>query len=145
MNKLSITLIALVFLNNCSFNENSRIWNNKENNSDTDKNIKKVFEEKKNEISELNKNLKLELSNVKLNDKITDNQNNLGSQNYKGKLNKIANFKFSKIDEINQLNFKPIFLKDGIIFFNKKGSIIRYQNNKKVLWKKNHYSKSERK
>ena len=145
MNKLSITLIALVFLNNCSFNENSRIWNNKENNLETDKNIKKVFAEKKNEISELNKNLKLELSNVKLNDKITDNQNNLGSQNYKGKLNKIANFKFSKIDEINQLNFKPIFLKDGIIFFNKKGSIIRYQNNKKVLWKKNHYSKSERK
>ena len=145
MNKLSITLIALVFLNNCSFNENSRIWNNKENNLETDKNIKKVFAEKKNEISELNKNLKLELSNVKLNDKITDNQNNLGSQNYKGKLNKIANFKFSKIDEINQLNFKPIFLKDGIIFFNKKGSIIRYQNNKKVLWKKNHYSNSEKK
>ena len=145
MNKLSITLIALVFLNNCSFNENSRIWNNKENNSDTDKNIKKIFAVKKNVISELNKNLKLELSNVKSNNKITDNQNNLGSQNYKGKLNKIANFKFSKIDEINQLNFKPIFLKDGIIFFNKKGSIIRYQNNKKVLWKKNHYSKSERK
>ena len=145
MNKLVIILITLALLNACSLNENSNIWKNKKNNLETNKNIKKVFAEKKNEISELNKNLKLELSNVKSNNKITDNQNNLGSQNYKGKLNKIANFKFSKIDEINQLNFKPIFLKDGIIFFNKKGSIIRYQNNKKVLWKKNHYSKSERK
>ena len=58
---------------------------------------------------------------------------------------KIGNFKFSKLDEINNLNYKPIFLSDGIIFFDKKGTIIRYDNNKKVLWKKNHYTKSEKK
>ena len=33
----------------------------------------------------------------------------------------------------------------SIIFFDKKGSIIRYNNNQKVLWKKNHYSKAEKK
>ena len=32
-----------------------------------------------------------------------------------------------------------------LIFFDKKGSIIRYDNNQKVIWKKNHYSKSEKK
>ena len=66
-------------------------------------------------------------------------------QNYKGELAKIGNFKFSKLEEINQLDFEPIFLKNGIIFFDKKGSIIRYDNNQKVVWKKNHYSKSEKK
>jgi len=145
VNKLIIILIALVFLNNCSFNENSRIWKSNENNLGTDKNIKKVFAEEKNVISELNKNLKLDLSNIKSNNKIFDNQNNLGPQNYNGELNKITNFKFSKLDEINQLNFKPVFLEDGIIFFDKKGSIIRYNNNNKILWKKNHYTKAERK
>ncbi len=144
MNKLSIFLIALVFLNNCSFNQNSRIWNNKENELKTDKNIKKVFAEEKKTVAELNKNLKLDLSKVKSKNKIIDNKNNLGSQNYNGELNKLASFKFSKIDEINQLNFSPVFLEDGVMFFDKKGSIIRYNNNK-VLWKKNHYSKAERK
>jgi outer membrane protein assembly factor BamB len=32
-----------------------------------------------------------------------------------------------------------------LIFFDKKGSIIRYDNNQKVLWKKNYYSKLEKK
>ncbi len=145
MNKIIITLIALVFLNNCSFNENSRIWKNKENKVDIEKNIKKVFAENKKIISEFNQDLKLDLSKIKSTNKNNDNQNNFGSQNYIGKLNKIANYKFSKLNEINQINFKPIFLEDGIIFFDKKGSVIRYDDNKKIIWKKNHYSKAEKK
>ena len=44
------------------------------------------------------------------------------------------------------LNFKPIFLDDGLIFFDKKGSIIRYSNaQQKFCGKKTHYSKSEKK
>ncbi len=66
-------------------------------------------------------------------------------QNYKGELTKIGNFKFSKLEELNQLDFEPIFLKNGIIFFDKKGTIIRYDNNQKVIWKKNHYLKAEKK
>jgi outer membrane protein assembly factor BamB len=57
----------------------------------------------------------------------------------------VGNYKFSKFDDINQLNFKPIFLNDGLIFFDKKGSIYRYSNSQKVLWKKNYYSKAEKK
>jgi outer membrane protein assembly factor BamB len=60
-------------------------------------------------------------------------------------LKKIGTYKFGKFEEINQLNFKPVFLENGLIFFDKKGSIIRYNNNKKILWKKNHYSKVEKK
>ena len=145
MNKLIFTLIVLFFLNNCSFNENSRIWKDKEKEIETDKKIIKVFSEDKVSVIEFNQGLKLDLSSIKSNNKIIDNQNNFGSQNYKGDLNKISSFKFSKLDELNHLDYKPIFLKNGIIFFDKKGSIIRYDNNQKVIWKKNYYSKAEKK
>ena len=145
MNKLIFTFIAFFFLNSCSFNENSRIWKDKENKLEIDKKITKVFAEENISVSEFNRDLKLDLSSIKINNKKNENQNNLGLQNYKGELAKIGNFKFSKLEEINQLDFEPIFLKNGIIFFDKKGSIIRYDNNQKVIWKKNHYSKSEKK
>ena len=142
MNKLIFTFIALFFLNSCSLNENSRIWKDKENKLEKDKNITKVFAEENISVSEFNRDLKLDLSSIKINNKKNENQNNLGLQNYKGQLTKIGNFKFSKLEELNQLDFKPIFLNNGIIFFDKKGAIIRYDNNQKVIWKKNYYSKS---
>jgi outer membrane protein assembly factor BamB len=126
-------------------NENSRIWKDKEKKLEAQKNIKKVFLEDKKITTEFNQELKLDLSIIKFNNKITDNKNNYGSQNYEGLIDKIGNYKFSKFEDINQLNFKPIFLEDGLIFFDKKGSIIRYNDKTKVLWKKNHYSKSEKK
>ena len=129
MIKLIFTFIVLFFLNNCSFNENSRIWKEKENKLETDKKITKVFAEENISVSEFNRDLKLDLSSIKINNKKNENQNNLGLQNYKGELVKIGNFKFSKLEELNQLDFKPIFLNNGIIFFDKKGTIIRYDNN----------------
>ena len=144
MNRLLIFIISLFFLNNCSLNENSRIWKNKKDNSTNPKNIKKIFSKKK-IITQFNQELKLDLANVKINNKIVDNQNNYGFQDYSGSINKVGNYKFSKLDDVNELNFKPVFLNDGLIFFDKKGSIIRYDNNQKVLWKKNHYSKLEKK
>ena len=129
MNKLIFTFVTLFFLNNCSFNENSRIWNDKENKLETDKKIIKVFAEENISVSEFNRDLKLDLSSIKINYKKIENQNNLGLQNYKGELKKIGNFKFSKLEEINQLDFEPIFLKNGIIFFDRKGSIVKYDNN----------------
>lgn len=145
MNRIIILIIALIFLNQCSLNENSRIWKDKENKLEAQKNIKKVFLEDKKITTEFNQELKLDLSIIKFNNKITDNENNYGSQNYEGLIDKIGNYKFSKFEDINQLNFKPIFLEDGLIFFDKKGSIIRYNDKTKVLWKQNHYSKSEKK
>ena len=144
MNRLIILLLSLFLLNNCSLNEKSKIWKEKEKNLEN-KNIEKVFLDKEIITGEFNQELKLDLSKVQSNNKTIDNQNNYGSQTYDGLINKIGNYKFSKLENINQLNFKPIFLNDGLIFFDKKGSIIRYDNSQKVVWKKNYYSKSEKK
>ncbi len=145
MNKLIIIVISLVFLNHCSLNENSRIWKDKDQKIDNPKNVKKIFSEEKKITIEINQELKLDFSKSKTNNKIVDNKNDYGFQNYSGLINKVGNYKFSKFDDINQLNFKPIFLNDGLIFFDKKGSIYRYSNSQKVLWKKNYYSKAEKK
>jgi len=144
VNKLIFNLILFVFINNCSFNENSKIWQDKKKNLEKNENIIKVLTKEEKVVSEFNKGLKIDLSTIKTS-KLIENQNNFGSQNYKGQLIKSGNFKFSKLEEINQLDFKPIFLKNGIIFFDKKGSIIRFDKNQKVIWKKNYYSKSEKK
>ena len=144
MNRLLILIISLFFLNNCSLNESSSIWQNKEVDTKNPKNIKKVFSEKK-VVTQFNQELKLDLSKIKINNKIVDNRNNYGIQDYSGSIEKVGIYKFSKLDDVNHLNFKPLFLNDGLIFFDKKGSIIRYDNNQKVLWKKNYYSKSEKK
>ena len=145
MTRVIILILSLFLLNHCSFNENSRIWKDKEKNLESKKNIKKVFSEEKKISSEFNQELKLDLTKIKTNNRIIDNKNNYGSQNYGGLVKKIGSYKFGKFEEINQLNFKPVFLDNGLIFFDKKGSIIRYNNNQKVLWKKNHYSKAEKK
>ena len=144
MNRLIILLLSLFLLNNCSLNENSKIWKEKEKNLENE-NIEKVFLDKKIITSEFNQELKLDLGKVQSNNKIVDNKNNYGSQIYDGLINKISNYKFSKLENINQLNFKPIFLNDGLIFFDKKGSIVRYNESQKAVWKKNYYSKNEKK
>ena len=144
MNRLIILLLSLFLLNNCSLNENSKIWKEKEKNLES-KNIEKVFLDKKIIVSEFNQELKLNLGEIQSNNKTIDNQNNYGSQSYDGLIKKVGNYKFSKLENINQLNFKPIFLNDGLIFFDKKGSIIRYNESQKVVWKKNYYSKNEKK
>ncbi len=145
MNKFFFTLIIFVLFNNCSLNENSKIWDNKEKKSDNQNKSVKVLSDEKKVVLEFNKELRLDLSGIQISNKTIENQNNNGSQSYKGELNKIGSFKFSKLDEINQIDFKPGFLKNGIIFFDKKGSIIRYDENQKIVWKKNFYSKAEKK
>jgi len=145
VNRLVILLIALFFINNCSLNENSRIWKDKDKELFAQSKLKKVFAEDNIEVQEFNQGLNLDLSLIKTNNKFINNQNNFGSQNYKGELNKIGSYKFSKLEEINQINFKPLFFANHLVFFDKKGSIIKYDENQKVIWKKNHYSKAEKK
>ncbi len=145
MNRLLALFITFFFLNNCSLNENSKIWNDKEKDLSEKENVKKIFTEKEVKSSEFNQEVELNLSGIRITNKIIDNKNNYGAQAYDGEFKKIGSFKFPKFNEINHLNYKPVFLGNGLVFFDKKGTIIRYDNNKKVIWKKNHYSKSEKK
>jgi outer membrane protein assembly factor BamB len=142
--RIFIFFFTSLILTNCSLNENSKIWNKKKK-IEVDANIKIIFDEKQIIYNELNENINLNLSKIDIKNKILDDKNNFGVQNYSGKLKKIKNYKFSKFKYENEKDLTPLFLKDGIIFFDSKGSIIRFSNNQKIIWKKNYYSKFEKK
>jgi len=142
--RLLLLIFTLFFLSNCSLKEGSGLWNKKEK-KENKKKVKKLFSKEKKKITEFNPELKLDTSEIIFNVDINENQNNSGAESYKGLNEKINTFKFSTIKDTNQLNYKPIFLDDGLIFFDNKGTIIRYDANGKVIWKKNIYSKPEKK
>jgi len=142
--RLLLLIFTLFFLSNCSVKEGSGLWNKNEKIEDQKK-VKILFSKEKKIITEFNPELKLDTSEILFNVDIDDNQNDTGAQNYIGLNEKINTFKFSTIKDTNQLNYKPIFLDEGLIFFDNKGTIIRYDANGKVIWKKNIYSKSEKK
>ena len=145
MNKALLLILILLFTNNCSLNENQKIWKNKNTKIDDEKNIKELFLKEKTNTVEFNAQLKLNFLKIGLNNHAVENKNNFGSYKYKGLLKEAISYKFSKLRDVDKLNHKPIFLNNGIIFFNKKGDLIRYAKDKKIIWQKNYYSKSEKK
>jgi len=134
VNRIIILLLSLFFINNCSFNDSSRLWEDKEKNR-----------ENKKTVSELNQKSILDLSKIIDNNKTAHNRNDYGSKEFSGSISKIDSYKYKKFKDVDQLSYKPIFLENGLIFFDQKGSIIRYDDKQKILWKKNFYSKSEKK
>ena len=144
MIRIFIFFLLPFILANCSLNEDSKIWN-KNKKVNIDKKIEVLFEDKKISYNELNPNISLNLLKVDIQNKTLDNKNNFGVQKYSGKIKKIKNFRFAKFHNQAETDLSPVFLDDGIIFFDNKGSIIRFDNNQKIVWKKNYFSKFEKK
>jgi len=143
VSRIKLILLSFLLFSNCSFNENSRIWNT----NDED------ISAKQNQVKILGENIKLQKEfnpflQIKFEDQITkknENFNFYGSQEYLGKLNKIRNFKFSKFEDLNNSDVKPLITDNALVFFDKKGSLIKYNKNAQIIWKKNFYPKSEKK
>ena len=87
MIRIYIFFLTSLILTNCSLNENSKIWNKKKK-IEVDANIKIIFDEKQIIYNELNENINLNLSKIDIKNKILDDKNNFGVQNYSGKLKK---------------------------------------------------------
>ncbi len=148
MNNIFLYILLLVFLSSCSFNSKSNFWTKEKKIKEQSKNIKiyKISENEKGEIKEFNKDIKLKL-NPKLQKKIfvKNLSNNDGMINYDGNLEKVSKYKFSKIRNFNKLEPDLIFYNNGLIFFDNKGTILNFDSNSKLIWKKNIYTKKERK
>ena len=146
MNKIFIFFSIFIFINNCSFHSKSKFWTKEKNIKQETKKIKKrnLFILENALQKELNPNLQIELTKTKINYNKT-NRNNNSFDKYSGNLKKISKFKFSKIEYFNQHEPEIIFEKENVIFFDNKGTIIKFDKNSKLIWKKNYYSKSEKK
>ena len=146
MNKIFVFVIILVFSFGCSFNQNSKFWTSyKKIVQEDKKNYKKIFVEEKALNKEFNSNLKLNLKKTSINLYKRNYQNNDGMLNYNGQLKRSSRYKFSKIKNFYQFEPNISFSKNNLIFFDNKGSILKFNNDSKLIWKKNYYSKSEKK
>ena len=145
MNKIFIFFLIFIFLNNCSLHSKSKFWTKAEN-------IKKENFKKKNLFvleeaikKELNPSLKIKLIKTKNFNYEKTNRNNNSVNKYLGSLRKISKFNFSKIEYFEQYEPEIIFENENIIFFDNKGAILKFDNNSDLIWKKNYYSKQEKK
>ncbi len=150
MNKI-IYLFILIILTGCSLNKNSKFWSTSETiNEDTNTINTSKSEEilKKSSVyeKEFNQNLKIKLEgNFNANKKIDYLTNNNGRVNFDGKLKTLSKYKFSKIKNFYQYEPEIVFHNKSLIFFDNKGTILKFNEESKLEWKKNYYSKSEKK
>ena len=146
MNSILKVVLIFIFLNNCSLNKNSKYWTNEKISEDVKENVIETFQEEETLNLEFNPNLKISFYSKAINKSfINDFDNNNGRINFDGNLKNISKYKFSKIDNFDQYEPEISFSNNDIIFFDNKGSILKFDENSNLLWKKNYYSKSEKK
>ena len=140
-------LVSIIFLNGCSLNKNSKFWTDSKNIiEENNLNYEEIFVKEKSLGSELNSNVLINLDkNISNNFLIQYYFNNDGRLNYDGELKKSSRYKFSKIKRFHQFEPTISFVDKNLIFFDDKGSILQFDKSSSLVWKKNYYSKSEKK
>jgi len=141
-NKIKFFLI-LIFVYSCSLDTKSGFWTKTEklNNTKT----KKVFVEKKVLDQEFNTQIKIKLKNKNVkNSFLNNNSNNNRSVTFAGNLKNVSKYKFKKINNFDDLKPELSFTKNNsVIFFDNKGSIIKFDKNSNLEWRVNIYNKKE--
>ncbi len=147
MDRIIIFFIYMMFISGCSFNENSKFWTTSQNIKEVNNlNYKEIFVQEEALGQELNTNITINLGK-KLDSNLQSRYyyNNDGRLNYDGALKKSSRYKFSKIKNFYQFEPTISFNDKNLIFFDNKGSILQFDEKSKLIWKKNYYSKSEKK
>ncbi len=147
MNKVLPLFLFLFLITSCSLDQKSGIWTKPDKiENDKDFVIVELFKEEKKLDNEFNSNVRIQLkSQLSKNNFSNDLSNNSGRVNYDGNLKTISKYKFSKIDNFNKFEPEMVFDQSNLIFFDNKGSILKFDQFSKLIWKKNYYRKSEKK
>ena len=137
----------LLLISNCSLDTKTGLWSNSEKIKLENDKIEIIFKDAEILEKEFNPNIKINLKdNYKKNSFVANLTNNNGIVDFNGSLKNISKYKFSKISQFD--SYQPELLitnKKSLIFFDDKGSILNFDNNKKLIWKTNIYSKLEKK
>ena len=151
--KFFLTLVFLVILSNCSFDNKSGIWqNNNKVNSEKDdkfKDFEKLYTETKSfeSIIEPDNNLQISLdpikSNLKWTDEFFEDSNNLKNFSYKN-LNELI-FKSKKLSNYKIKN-RILYDNQKVILTDEKGNITVYSmENQEIVLRYNFYKKKFKK
>ena len=146
MNKIISFSLLLLLITGCSFNQSSKFWTKTEIIQEENKtNIEKIFVEEEALSQEFNPDLKIDLKIDSVKNNFNKDYNNPGTSYFDNDLKDISKYKFSKIDNFEQYEPEILFHQNNLIFFDNKGSILKFNEKKNLIWKKNYYSKSEKK
>jgi len=146
VNKIFQLLLIITFFSGCSFNKNSKFWTSETIKEIEEQTFEKIFDDPIALSKELNTNINLNLSKGFTKNNFSKNfTNNDGRVNFDGFLKKSSKYKFSKIKNFYQSEPTISFNKDNIIFFDDKGTVLQFNKRSKLIWKKNYYTKSEKK
>ena len=142
MNKYFLLFLILIY--GCSFNSNSSFWS-KTKKTQIDKNLTKtLFKNIEPNINEFNPNLKITLPTIKTNI-LNYNLNNDGFTSDIISSDKFSKFKFSKIENFSDYEPNILVSENNLFFFDNNGTIIKFNKKSEIIWKKNYYSKTEKK
>ena len=145
MNKILILIFIFLIFNNCSPDKEELLLDKKITNLKKNKSTKTTLTKQVRVEEEFNHTLEIKISEGKFSTITNNNQNDIGELSYQGFLEKVGKYKYSDFNDFEYIETKPIFYKENIIFFDNKGSVIFYDKDQKVVWKKNFYNKSEKK
>ena len=145
MNKALLLILIILFLNNCSSNKDETLSVGKKTNLQKTDKVKAIRSKIIRDEQEFNPTLTIQISEGKFGINSDNNQNNIGELGYQGFLEKIGKFNYKNFNDFEYIETKPIYYNDDIIFFDNHGTIISYDSNQNVIWKKNFYNKSEKK
>ena len=145
MNKVLLSVLILLILNNCSTSKKVGFWNKDDKNQQQIENNKTILTKQIRLEEEFNSNLYVKISNGKLNQNSLNDQNDTGELTYEGVLEKIGKYNFSKFNDFDFISPSPLFYNNNLVFYDNKGEITLYDENQKTLWKNNFYNKSEKK
>ena len=144
MHKFFYLLFLIIFTTQCSLDTKSGFWTKTEKIEKENKVIK-IFESKKTIEKEFNPNLNIKINSIYTKKPFINNlNNNAGYINFESDFDKISKFKFRKIKNFDFIN--PDLLignDDALVFFDEKGAILKFNNDSKLIWKKNYYNKNE--
>ena len=146
MSKNILIILFILFFNSCSFDTRSGIWTKEKISLDSKENnqIKELFKKEILNENEFNPNLKLSIKNF-TESKNKYKGNNFGALKVNSSFKNISKYSYSKIEYFEQFEPKAVFVDKDLIFFDKKGSIIKFDHESKIKWKVNYYSKKEKK
>tara|TARA_Y100000816_G_scaffold237036_1_gene182946 strand:- start:44 stop:1342 length:1299 start_codon:yes stop_codon:yes gene_type:complete len=147
VNKNLILSILILFFYGCSLDSKTSLWNKKKIETENSQNEEVLFKEKQSFNKEFNQNIKIKLNeNFYANSFIKNNTNNNKLLNYSGRIKKISQFKFSKIYDFKNKNSDFLITPNyHFVYFDGNGTIFKLDENLTLVWKKNIYSKKEKK
>ena len=147
MNKFFNFFLVLIILTNCSLNNKSRFWSKSEIVKKENLEVKEVYKQPEIYEKEFNLDLRIKINEQAIKNSFINNlTNNNGTVSFKGSLDNISKYKFSKITNFDK--YQPDLLltqNQTLIFFDDKGSVLNFDQGSKLLWKTNVYKKKDQK